>query len=202
MVDSTIQSILTMAVFVGGEYTCIPLLKDLREGFYVAIPAKLKSYDKENGYAVVNISLESAKRILGMYKLPSFIFTHLSDNNETESEYWEIENIHAPYNKRDNLYVKKEDTCEWKDESGTRGYYAVIGNLFEYSIKASLFEAVRTMLSDRLLQIVASEERYGKKVSANSLLYFSIFRVGMAAYLRRMAINYNIINNINQYGSK
>lgn len=201
MVNSTIQSILTMAVFVGGEYTCIPLLKDLREGYYVTIPAKLKSYDKENGYAVVNISLESAKRILGMYKLPSFIFTHLSDNKETESEYWEMANVHAPYDKRNNLYVKKEDTCEWEDESGKRDCYSVIGNKFHYSVSASMFESIREMLKDRLSQIVASEERNGRNVSANDLLNFSIFRVGMAAYLRRKTINNNIINNISQHGS-
>ena len=69
-------------------------------------------------------------------------------------------------------------------------------------MSASMLESIREMLKDRLLQIVASEERNGRNVSANDLLDFSIFRVGMAAYLRRMAINYNIINNINQYGSK
>lgn len=191
-----------MVIFVGDKGTCIPLLKDLQEGYYVTIPAELKQQlDKEKANAVINISLDNAKRILGMYKQPSFIFTHLSDNNETESEYWEIENVHAPYDKRKNLYVKKEDTCGWKDESGIRGCYAVIGNLFECSVKASMFEAVRAMLYDRLSQIVASEERNGRNVSANDLLDFSIFRVGMAAHLRRKTINNNIINNISQHGS-
>lgn len=202
MVNPTIQSIQTMAVFVGEECTCIPMLKDLREGYYVTMPAKLKQHDREKGYAVVNISLENAKRIFGMYKLPSFIFIHFSDNNETESEYWEIENVHAPYDKRNNLYVKKENTCEWKDESGKMGCYSVIGNEFQYSVSVSMLDNIRAMLKDRLLQIVASEERNGRNVSANDLLDFSISRVGMAAYLRRKAINYNIINNINQYGSK
>lgn len=202
MVNTIFQAIKAMVIFIGDMGTCISSLKNLQEGYYVTIPAEPKQHDRENGYAVANISLENTKRVHEIYKLPSFISTHLSDNNEKESEYREIKNIHTPYNKRDNLYVKKEDTCEWKDESETRAFYAVIGNLFEYSIKASLFETIRKMLYDRLSQIVASEERSERNVSANDLLEFSISRVGIAAYLRKMTINYNIINKINQYGSK
>lgn len=195
-----IQEIKTMAVFTGDESTCKSLLKGLQEGYYVTIPAWLKAHDIGTAYAVINISFEKAKIVFGKCKLPSFVFTHLIGNKEMSSEYWETADCCVPYNKRNNPYVKKEETDGWKDESGTKDSYTVIGSKFQYSVSASMLEAVRAMLYDRLVQIEVSEGKHGRNVDADYLLDYSIYRVGMTAYLRRKAINNNIINNINQYG--
>lgn len=196
-----VQEIKTMVVFAGEEGTCKSLLKGLQEGYYVTIPAWLKSHDIGTAYAVINISFERAKIVFGKCKLPSFVFTHLIEDNSICSELWETVDCCVLYDKGSNPYVKKEETSEWKFESGTEGRYTVIGSKFQYSVSASMFEAVRAMLYDRLVQIEVSEKKHGRNVDADYLLDYSIYRVGMTAYLRRKAINNNIINKINQHGS-
>lgn len=61
---------------------------------------------------------------------------------------------------------------------GTAGHIVfqkqIIGNLFEHSVKVSLFKDVRTIVYDRLAQIAASGERKERNVSADGLFDFSI----------------------------
>lgn len=190
-----------MAVFAGDEGTCKSLLEGLQEGYYVVIPARLMAHDTRTAYAVINISFEYAKRVFGKCKLPFFVFTHLIGNKEMSNEYWGTVDCCVPYNKRNNPYVKKEETCEWIDESGTKDRYTVIGNMFHYSVSATVFENVRTMIYDRLTQIVASGRKRGRNINAYYLLDSSINRIGIDAYLRRKAINNNIIKKINQHGN-
>lgn len=199
------NAIKTIAVFTGenpnsqqatsafNKKTNHSLLKDLKEGNYVIVPAIGKFGNAEHPYAVLNISIDTAAILCGKYEQTSFVFSTLQDNGTIHSEYWEKANTELPYNKDTNNYVKKDETDTWEDKSDASDYYTVIGNKFKYSIPFSIFENVNRQISRNLKDIVEYEMRKGYPITESQLLDFSMNKVGMAAYLRRKAINKDVV---------
>lgn len=65
--------------------------------------------ERKELFAVLNISIDDAKKLFGQYKRSSFVFSEFLDHDTIRSVFWEKENTDIPYHKKDNGYVNKEE---------------------------------------------------------------------------------------------
>lgn len=173
------------------------LLKDIKNGGYTYVPAMGKfGGNTEKPYAIFNMSVDTAKIISGQYQQTSFVFTELLEDSSIHSEYWEKLDINAPYDKKNNDCVKKDECNEWIDMANADDNFTIVGNKFKYSIPFPIFENVNRILSNNIQRILDEEKNRGNKtINTKDVLDFSINRVGMSPYLWRKAITRGFYNN-------
>lgn len=63
------------------------LLQDIKNGNYAYVPAVGKFGSTERSFAVFNMSVETAKLLMGKYQQTSFIYSVLS-NDHIHNEFW------------------------------------------------------------------------------------------------------------------
>ena len=166
------------------------LLKDIKNNRYAYVPAIGKFGDNpENPYAVFNMSVDTAKILCGRYQQTSFVFTQLLDDGSIHSEYWEKKDKIAPYDKRNNDYVKKDECDEWIDMAAADDNFTIVGNKFKYQIPFSIFESVNNLFANNMKHMIDVERRRCSQIlTEDKIMDFTINRVGMSPYLWRKGL--------------
>lgn len=165
------------------------LLQAIKMGGYKYVPAIGQFYgNPEHPYAIFNMSLDTAKILCGRYQQTSFVWSELTDG-EIHSEYWEKQDVSAPYNQHENDYIMKDDCETWMDQSDAEDGFTIIGKKFKYSIPFSIFESLNYTFGKNLQNIVEQERRRGNRtITESKILDFAINRVGQSPMLYRKAI--------------
>lgn len=164
------------------------LLSKIKSSGYAYVPAQGKFGNVENPYAIFNMSRETAKMLSGEFQQTSFVYSELLDNGTLHSEYWEKMDVSAPYNKKDNDYVKKDESDRWIDMSDADDFFTIIGNKFKYTIPFSIFENVNRVISNNIKKMIIKENKRGKNsLTENNVLNFMMKGVGISPYLWRKA---------------
>lgn len=154
------------------------LIKALKEGRYLVVPAKGKFGNTENSFAVINISLEATKVYCGKFQQTSFVFTELNGDTIV-NYYYEKEDTEKPYSKVYNPYVLRDTAEGYTDMSDAEDYFTVIGDRFKFSIPfPSLSECATTIEKNYLNE---DNKKYFNGKSLNDCIDFTINRVGVAS---------------------
>lgn len=163
------------------------LLKDIKNNRYAFVPAIGRFGDNsENPYAVFNMSVETAKFLCGRYQQTSFVFTQLLADGSIHSEYWEKKITDAPYDKKNNDYVKKDESNEWIDMTNADDNFTIVGNKFKYQIPFSIFESVNSLFTNNMRYMIEVERKRGDSlINEEKILDFTINHVGNSPYLWR-----------------
>ena len=163
------------------------LLKDLKGGNYVIVPAIGRFGNDEHPYAVINMSKDTAKYLCGKYQQTSFIYSEFADDGKVMSEYWEKKDSEQPYNSNMNPYVLK-DTCEeWEDLNGAEDNFTIIGRKFKYSIPFSIFNEIDDTISENISRMISFKAKHGVPMTRSGILYM-LEGVGYAPANYRKAI--------------
>ncbi len=159
------------------------LLKEIKDGGYACIPA----FDgiAEYSFAVFNMSVETAKTLMGKYQQASFVYVLLLEDN-VHNELWKKMDPSLPYNKHNNGYVVAEDTIE--DRSSVNDGYVIIGKSFRYSISAGILNECQELFNKNLKHIVEHQKQNGVILSEDKVLDYTINKVGQSPYLWRKAV--------------
>lgn len=166
------------------------LLNTIKSGGYKYVPAIGQFYgNPEHPYVVFNMSLDTAKHLCGHFQQTSFVWSELMDDGNIHSEYWEKQDVSAPYNPRENDYVVKDECNDWLDQYDAEDGFTAVGKKFKYSIPFSIFKSLNENFGKNLKRIVESERLRGNTtITENKILNFSINRKGQSPMLYRKAI--------------
>lgn len=193
------NGIKTMAVFTAENPDSVSIPQDdtfltvLKKNF---ITFRVRGHfgNIENPYMVLNISAESASRYCGRFQQTSFVYHNFNDDGSLYGEYWEKRNVNAPYDKKDNPYIKKDESKEWLSHEDAEDSYTIIGSNFRYEIPFSVLNETDDAINENLGRIVESLKKKGCIASKNTLLEFSIHRVGPTPFIYRQWIYKGLIN--------
>lgn len=170
------------------------LLQYIKDANYKYVPAVGKFDNKENSYVVVNMSIETAKRICGKHEQTSFVFSKFDRDGSVHSEYWEKDDKTKPYSK-DNDYVKKDESEEWIDCSDADDNYTIVGKKFKFSIPFSIFESIdATMLENLRSYIRRADLKEATQSDIDVFLDFAINRVGYTPAMYRKVLTKSLMD--------
>lgn len=163
------------------------LLKDIKNNRYAYGPTIGKFGDNpENPYAVFNMSIDTAKVLCGRYQQTSFVFTQLLNDGSIHSEYWEKKDTIAPYDKKNNDYIKKDECNEWIDMTDADDNFTIVGEKFKYQIPFSIFEEVNTLFTNNMKHMIEVEKTRGNNtINEEKILDHIIKNVGMSPHIWR-----------------
>lgn len=165
------------------------LKNELTSAQYTIIPCVGKfGNNPEHPYAVINISKSSAAAYCGKYEQTSFVYSEFNEGC-VHSEYWEKNDISAPYNVRNNPYVLKDSCDTWLDQEKADDGYTIVGNKFKYQIPFSIFEEASQRIIDNITKYLIHEGKEVNEANIDKEIKFGSERIGYPALRRRMAAN-------------
>ena len=174
------------------------LLGDIKSWMYAYVPAKGMLDEQKELFVVLNISIGEAKKLCGQYKRSSFVFSEFLDNGTIRSELWEKEDADIPYNKKDNGYVKKEESNDGKMIGFTEasGNLVVSGKQFQYRIPFGVIERANSLFSANIKHLIeVANRKWNGNEDVDSIMDHVIYHVGMSPYLWRKAVTRGFYDN-------
>ena len=174
------------------------LLGDIKSWMYAYVPAKGMLDEQKELFVVLNISIGEAKKLCGQYKRSSFVFSEFLDNGTIRSELWEKEDADIPYNKKDNGYVKKEESNDGKMIGFTEasGNLVVSGKQFQYRIPFGVIERANSLFSANIKHLIeVANRKWNGNEDVDSIMDHVISHVGMSPYLWRKAVTRGFYDN-------
>ncbi len=162
------------------------------------MPAKGMLDEQKELFVVLNISIDSAKKLCGQYKRSSFVFSEFFDNGTLRSELWEKEDVGIPYHKKDNGYVKKEESNDGKMIGFTdaSGNLVVSGKQFQYRIPFGVIERANSLFSANIKHLIeVAKRKWNGNEYEDSIMDHVIYHVGMSPYLWRKAVTRGFYDN-------
>ena len=181
-----------------GKIRCRSLIDDIRCWGYAYVPAKGMLDEQKELFVVLNISIGEAKKLCGQYKRSSFVFSEFLDNGTIRSELWEKEDADIPYNKKDNGYVKKEESNDGKMIGFTEasGNLVVSGKQFQYRIPFGVIERANSLFSANIKHLIeVANRKWNGNEDVDSIMDHVIYHVGMSPYLWRKAVTRGFYDN-------
>ena len=167
------------------------LLGEIQSWRYVYVPANGMLDRQEKLYAVLNISVDMAKTLCGIYQRTAFVFSKMMDDGSMLSEFWEKKDIGIPYHKRSNGYVMKEkgngeDMPVISDASDN---LVVTGKHFQYKNLFGEIERANSLFSDNVKHMIeVARRKWNGTENEESIMNHTINGVGMSPYLWRQAV--------------
>ena len=167
------------------------LLGDIQSWRYAYVPANGMLDKQEKLYAVLNMSVDTAKTLCGLYQRTAFVFSKMKDDGSVLSEFWEKEDIEIPSHKRSNGYVMKEkgNGEEMPVITDASDNMVVTGKHFQYKIPFGEIERTNRLFSDNVKHMIeVAKRKWNGKENEDSILNHTINGVGMSPYLWRKAM--------------
>ncbi len=165
------------------------LLKGIKDGRYAFVPADGKiGNNPKRLYAVFNMSVETAKGLCRRYRLSTFVYTELMEDDRIHSEYYEKTEDAVPGQKADNTFIMKEKCHRQLKVNDASEDLTVIGTNYQYSIPHHVVEDANRLFIKNIQHMIEVEKKRRNTINEDSILDFAIHRVGLPSYLRRDAI--------------
>lgn len=146
---------------------------------------------QEKLYAVLNMSVDTAKTLCGLYQRTAFVFSKMKDDGSVLSEFWEKEDIEIPSHKRSNGYVMKEkgNGEEMPVITDASDNMVVTGKHFQYKIPFGEIERTNRLFSDNVKHMIeVAKRKWNGKENEAGILDHIISHVGMSPFLYREAV--------------
>jgi hypothetical protein len=161
--------------------------KDLKRNNIAYIPIKGKfGGNTENTLLLINPTVETLTYYAGRFEQTSFFYC-TNNNGKTVAEYWEKQDPTRPFDKKDNPYIKINDTDIFIKLSKDAEEYTIIGDDFKFVIDASVFDRVHESLEHNLNMLCESNQE-----SAEYYLYMATNMTGQKASICRAKLYGNI----------
>ena len=167
------------------------LLSDIKSWRYAYVPANGMLDKQEKLCAVLNMSVDTAKTLCGLYQRTAFVFSKMMDDGSIFSEFWEKEDIGIPYHKRSNGYVmkQKEDGKEMPVITDASDNLVVVGKHFQYRIPFGEIERTNRLFSDNVKHMMeVAKRKWNGKENEASILDYIINHFGMSPFLYRETV--------------
>lgn len=136
------------------------LLNRIKNGKYAYVPADGKiGNNPKRLYAVFNMSVETAKGLCRRYRLSTFVYTELMEDDRIHSEYYEKTEDAVPGQKADNTFIMKEECHRRLKVNDASEDLTVIGTNYQYSIPYHIVEEANRLFIKNIQHMVEVEKK-------------------------------------------